>query len=145
MLWAAKARTATPIPRRMQRDQVRKLLGLSDKQWPIFLVCISSRLEHLVMVLCITCCRGSRLTSVQRVSLAVCQDYAGAKLSDISQPEKEEMMDRIRSALHEEGLPSLDDEAIEWRISKCLPELRVKKRGELSLSPATQPPSQCLS
>lgn len=95
----------------------------------------------LVMVPCITCCRGSRLTSVQRVSLAVCQDYAGAKLSDISQPEKEEMMDRIRSALHEEGLPSLDDEAIEWRISKCLPELRVKKRGELSLSPATQPPN----
>ncbi|EUC45064.1 hypothetical protein COCMIDRAFT_96611 [Bipolaris oryzae ATCC 44560] len=100
ILWAAKARTATPIPRRMQRDQVRKLLGLSDQQWPIFL----------------------------RISLAVCQDYAGAKLSDISPPEKEEMMDRIRSVLHQEGLPPLDDEAIEWRISKCLPELRVKKR-----------------
>lgn len=146
VLWAAKARTATPIPRRMQWDQVRKLLGLSDKQWPIFLVCISSDLGRLAMAPCITCRRGSRLTSLQRVSLAVCQDHAGAKLSDISPPQKEEMMGRIRSAIHEEGLPPLDDEAIEWRISKCLPELRVKKRGKLSHSPTTQlPPTLILT
>jgi hypothetical protein len=79
------------------------------------------------------------LTRAQRVSLAVCQGYAGAKLSDISPSEKENMVERIKRAVRKEGLPALDDAAIEWRISKCLPELRVKKRGKLELDLVTQP------
>lgn len=72
-----------------------------------------------------------RLTRPQRVSLRVCEDHAGAKLSDISPAEKEDMRRRIKAGVRKEGLPAIDDEAIEWRISKCLPELRVKRRGTL--------------
>jgi len=65
----------------------------------------------------------------QQVTLKVCEDYAGAKLSDISQEEKIKMRMRIKDDMRKKRLPRIDDEAIEWRISKCLPELRVKKRG----------------
>lgn len=39
------------------------------------------------------------------------------------------MKTKIKKNMRKARLPKVDDEAIEWRISKCLPELRVKKRG----------------
>ncbi|CAE6995516.1 hypothetical protein PTTW11_00120 [Pyrenophora teres f. teres] len=97
---AALWRQAAPIPRRTSTERVKELLGLSDEQWPTFL----------------------------QVSLEVCKDYAGYKLSDISEDEKIRMKMRIKDGMRKKRLPKIDDEALEWRVSKCLPELRVKNR-----------------
>ncbi|KAL7770171.1 hypothetical protein CFE70_000104 [Pyrenophora teres f. teres 0-1] len=35
---------------------------------------------------------------------------------------------RIKDGMRKKRLPKIDDEALEWRVSKCLPELRVKNR-----------------
>ncbi|KAI2486961.1 hypothetical protein Ptr902_01094 [Pyrenophora tritici-repentis] len=38
------------------------------------------------------------------------------------------MKTRIKDGMRKKRLPRIDNEALEWRISKCLPELRVKNR-----------------
>ncbi|CAG5140670.1 uncharacterized protein ALTATR162_LOCUS759 [Alternaria atra] len=93
-LWAAG--TGTHIPRRMNRHHVREILGLSERQWPIFL----------------------------RVSLAVCKEFPRAFWGDLNPAEKQYLTQKIRDSVQEEGLPVLDDKGIEWRVSKVLPELR---------------------
>jgi hypothetical protein len=76
-----------------------------------------------------TCCDGLVvLTPSQRVSLAVCKDFTRAKLKDLNPTEKEYLIQKIRDSAQKEGLPILDDEGIEWRVSKVLPELRHYQR-----------------
>ncbi|KAG9388277.1 hypothetical protein A1F94_001169 [Pyrenophora tritici-repentis] len=98
---AALWRQAAPIPRRTSTERVKELLGLSNEQWPKFL----------------------------DISLEVCKDHAGSKLSEISEEDKMKMKTRIKDGMRKKRLPRIDNEALEWRISKCLPELRVKNRG----------------
>lgn len=74
--------------------------------------------------------RLTALLPLQRVSQNVCEEHAGYKLSEIPSVERIRMRRQIQTTIREVGLPALDDDAIEWRISKCMPELRVKMRGE---------------
>ncbi|KAL1801458.1 hypothetical protein ACET3X_001800 [Alternaria dauci] len=76
------------------------MLGLSKKQWPVFL----------------------------RVSLEVCKDYSHTNLSDLDPMEKERIVRRIKDSAQKHKLPALDDEGIKWRVSKVLPELRHMQR-----------------
>jgi hypothetical protein len=68
------------------------------------------------------------LTLSQRVSLAVCKDSRRARLGELTGKEKEQLIQKIRDAVQKEGLPAVDDEGIEWRMSKVLPELRFYQR-----------------
>lgn len=94
-------RPSTGIPRRTSKAEFMKMAGLSDKQWPIF----------------------------RAISLNVCKDYSGTSYCQLQTTDRHTMVARIKHALQEQGLPNLNNEAIEWRISKCLPELRVKQRA----------------
>jgi hypothetical protein len=49
-------------------------------------------------------------------------------LGELTGKEKEQLIQKIRDAVQKEGLPAVDDEGIEWRMSKVLPELRFYQR-----------------
>jgi len=68
------------------------------------------------------------LTFSQRVSLAVCKDFTRSTLTELTAKEKEYLIQTIRESVVKEGLPPVDDEGIEWRVSKVLPELRHYQR-----------------
>ncbi|EOA91853.1 hypothetical protein ACJQWK_03862 [Exserohilum turcicum] len=99
-LWRTAARAPSPLRQRASHPEVKKFLRLSDEQWSLFM----------------------------RVSQNVCEEHAGYKLSEIPSVERIRMRRQIQTTIREVGLPALDDDAIEWRISKCMPELRVKMR-----------------
>ncbi|KAI4950121.1 hypothetical protein J4E91_004777 [Alternaria rosae] len=61
-------------------------------------------------------------------NLPVCKDFTRATLTELSPKEKEYLTQTIRESVMKEGLPPVDDEGIEWRVSKILPELRHYQR-----------------
>ena len=68
------------------------------------------------------------LTLSERVSIAVCKDFSRSTLTELTAKEKEYLIQTIRESVVKEGLPPVDDEGIEWRVSKVLPELRHYQR-----------------